>query len=45
MLTPGEDSDHNLRLTLLLQKTSVLKEPLYLYRRNTSTNPSWRQNL
>jgi glycosyltransferase involved in cell wall biosynthesis len=37
----AEDSAHNTSLTLLLQKTSVLKEPLYFYRRNTSTNGAW----
>ena len=37
----AEDSDHNTKMTLLLQKTSVLKEPLYCYRRNTSTNGAW----
>ena len=42
MLTPGEDSDHNLRLCLNMQKTSILKEPLYCYRRGSSTNPSWK---
>jgi len=41
----GEDSDHNLRMTLTIQKTSVLKEPLYLYRRNTTTNPSYTRGL
>lgn len=34
----SEDSDHNTRMTLLLQRTSVLIEPLYCYRRGTSTN-------
>lgn len=37
----AEDSDHNTKLTLLLQKTSVLRERLYCYRRNTSTNNAW----
>lgn len=37
----AEDGDHNTKLTLLLQKTSVLKEQLYLYRRGTSTNGAW----
>jgi glycosyltransferase involved in cell wall biosynthesis len=41
----GEDGDHNFRLTMLLQKTSVLKNPLYIYRRHFSTNPSWKLGL
>jgi glycosyltransferase involved in cell wall biosynthesis len=41
----AEDSDFNTKMTLLLQKTSVLREPLYLYRRNTSTNGAWLENL
>ena len=41
----AEDSDHNTKLTLLLQKTSVLKAPFYCYRRNTSTNPAFLENL
>ena len=41
----AEDSDHNTKMTLLLQKTSVLKEPLYCYRRGTSTNPAWLEGL
>ena len=41
----AEDSDHNTRMTLLLQKTSVLERPLYCYRRNTSTNPAWLEDL
>jgi len=41
----AEDSDHNTKMTLLLQKTSVLKEPLYAYRRNTSTNPAYLEGL
>lgn len=41
----AEDSDHNTKLTLLLQKTSVLKEPLYMYRRGTSTNGAWLESL
>lgn len=41
----AEDSDHNTKMTLLLQKTSVLREKLYLYRRNTSTNPAWLEEL
>lgn len=39
----AEDSDHNTRMTLLLQKTSVLLYPLYCYRRGTSTNGAWRE--
>ena len=34
----SEDSDFNFRCTALLGKTSVVNLPLYLYRRNTSTN-------
>lgn len=41
----AEDGDFNTKLTLLLQKTSVLKLPLYSYRRNTSTNNAWLENL
>lgn len=41
----AEDSDHNTKMTLLLQKTSVLKEPLYCYRRNTSTNNAYLEEL
>lgn len=41
----AEDSDHNTKMTLLLQKTSVLKEPLYCYRRNTSTNNAYLEDL
>lgn len=41
----AEDSDHNTKMTLLLQKTSVLMEPLYCYRRGTSTNPAWLEEL
>jgi len=37
----GEDTDHNLRLTFLTNKVSILREPLYCYRRGVSTNPSW----
>lgn len=37
----AEDSDHNTRMTLLLQKTSVLLTPLYCYRRGTGTNQAW----
>lgn len=45
MLYPGEDSDFNTRMVLLLQKSSILLEPLYCYRRNTATNPSFQQGL
>lgn len=41
----AEDSDFNTKMTLLLQKTCVLKEPLYVYRRNTSTNPAYKEGL
>ena len=41
----AEDSDHNTKMTLLLQKTSVLAEPLYCYRRGSSTNPAWLEGL
>lgn len=41
----AEDSSHNTSLTLLLQKTSVLKEPLYCYRRGTTTNPAYLEDL
>ena len=34
----SEDSDFNFRCTALFQRTSVLKEKLYCYRRDTSTN-------
>lgn len=34
----AEDSDHNSRMVLIFGKTSVTLHPLYLYRRNTSTN-------
>lgn len=37
----AEDSDHNTRMTLLLQKTSVLLHHLYYYRRGSSTNGAW----
>lgn len=37
-ITNSEDSDHNTRMTLLLQRTSVLMEPLYCYMRGTGTN-------
>ncbi|MFA6049681.1 MAG: glycosyltransferase family 2 protein [Candidatus Paceibacterota bacterium] len=41
----AEDSDHNTKLTLLLQKTSILLEPQYCYRRNTSTNGAYLEQL
>lgn len=41
----AEDSDFNTKMTLLLQKTSVLLEKQYLYRRNTSTNNAWLEGL
>ncbi len=41
----AEDSDFNTKMTLLLQKTSIVMESLYFYRRNTSTNPAWLENL
>jgi len=41
----AEDSDFNTKVTLLMQKTSVIKQPLYLYRRNTSTNNAWLEGL
>lgn len=41
----AEDGDFNTKMTLLLQRTSVLLEPLYLYRRNTATNPAFLENL
>jgi glycosyltransferase involved in cell wall biosynthesis len=34
----SEDSDFNLRCTMLLNNTSITAEKLYLYRRGTSTN-------
>jgi glycosyltransferase involved in cell wall biosynthesis len=34
----SEDSDFNLRMTLLTARSSILKEEQYCYRRNTSTN-------
>ena len=34
----SEDSDFNLRMTLITGRTSILKEEQYCYRRNTSTN-------
>lgn len=36
-----EDGDFNTKITLLLQKTSVLLDPLYLYRVGTTTHKSW----
>lgn len=39
----AEDSDHNTRMTLLLQKTSILLAPMYSYRRGTGTNQAWRE--
>lgn len=41
----AEDSDHNTRMTLLLQKTSFINLPLYCYRRGTGTNPAWKEDL
>ena len=41
----AEDSDFNTKMTLLLQRTSVLKLPLYVYRRGTTTNPAFLQGL
>lgn len=41
----AEDSDFNTKMTLLLQKTSIVMETLYFYRRNTSTNPAWLESL
>jgi len=41
----AEDSDMNTKLTLLLQKTSVLKMPFYNYRRGTTTNPAFSEFL
>lgn len=41
----AEDSDHNTRMTLLLQKTSVLLTPVYCYRRGTSTNGAYMERL
>jgi glycosyltransferase involved in cell wall biosynthesis len=34
----SEDSDFNFRVTAMLKNTSILAEPIYCYRRNTSTN-------
>jgi glycosyltransferase involved in cell wall biosynthesis len=39
----AEDSDMNTKLTLLLQKTSVVKVPFYCYRRGTTTNPAFTE--
>lgn len=41
----AEDGDFNTKMTLLLQKTSVLREPLYAYLRHSSTNPAWKEPL
>ena len=41
----AEDSDFNTKMTLLLQRTSVLKMPFYCYRRGTSTNPAFLEEL
>lgn len=41
----AEDSDFNTKMTLLLQRTSITKEPLYCYRRNTATNNAYLENL
>jgi glycosyltransferase involved in cell wall biosynthesis len=41
----AEDGDFNTKMTLLMQKTSVVMEPLYFYRRNTSTNHAWKEAL
>lgn len=38
----SEDSDFNIRVTMLLRNTSVLAEQLYLYRRTTGTNNEQR---
>jgi glycosyltransferase involved in cell wall biosynthesis len=37
-VTNSEDSDFNIRVALALRNTTVLVEPLYLYRRFTGTN-------
>lgn len=39
----AEDSDHNSKLVLLLQRTSILCENLYWYRQGTGTNPAWKE--
>jgi len=41
----SEDADFNVKMTLLLQKTSILLEKQYLYRRNTTTNPAPTEGL
>lgn len=41
----AEDSDFNTKMTLLLQRTSVLKMPFYCYRRGTTTNPAYLEEL
>lgn len=41
----AEDSDFNTKVTLLLQRTSVLKMPFYCYRRGTTTNPAYLESL
>lgn len=41
----GEDSDHNTRMTLLLQRTSILTLPLYGYRRGSTTNFSFQESI
>lgn len=41
----AEDSDFNTKMTLLLQKTSFLNEPLYLYRRGSATNGAFMEEL
>lgn len=41
----AEDSDFNTKMTLLLQRTSVIKVPFYCYRRGTTTNPAYLEGL
>ena len=41
----AEDSDFNTKVTLLLQKTSVLRMPFYCYRRGSTTNPAFLELL
>lgn len=41
----AEDSDFNTKMTLLLQRTSITMVPLYCYRRNTSTNDAYKEEL
>lgn len=41
----AEDSDFNTKMTLLLQRTSVVKVPFYCYRRGTTTNPAYLEGL